>query len=225
MKYFSRITVPFTGPGAAGLIETILTDKYKEHQLLWELFPGSPDATRDFLFRQEIRPDRLIYYVLSGRLPQAERPGWIVETKSYSPNLRSGQRFLFSIRVNPVVKRRDDNNHQVRHDVVMDTKWKLRHDDKTIPDRQIIQESGRAWLERRSVDGGFILDGSRFRADAYVKHVARKGQPANKLVEYSTLDMRGLLTITDPTPFLSTLHSGIGPSKAFGCGLLLIKPV
>jgi len=42
-------------------------------------------------------------------------------------------------------------------------------------------------------------------------------------IRFSTLDFTGLLTVTDPDVFLDKLEQGIGPAKAFGCGLMLLK--
>jgi len=35
----------------------------------------------------------------------------------------------------------------------------------------------------------------------------------------------GSLTVSDESAFIALLRSGIGPAKAFGCGLLSVAPV
>jgi CRISPR system Cascade subunit CasE len=35
----------------------------------------------------------------------------------------------------------------------------------------------------------------------------------------------GLLRVTDGNAFVSLLKNGIGPAKAFGCGLMLVKTI
>ncbi len=43
-------------------------------------------------------------------------------------------------------------------------------------------------------------------------------------IALSTLDFEGQLQVTDPDHFLRNgLPAGIGPAKAFGCGLLLVR--
>jgi CRISPR system Cascade subunit CasE len=42
-------------------------------------------------------------------------------------------------------------------------------------------------------------------------------------VKFSTLDIEGVLKIIDSVKFKNCLLYGIGPSKSFGCGLMLIK--
>ncbi|NUQ01432.1 MAG: type I-E CRISPR-associated protein Cas6/Cse3/CasE, partial [Armatimonadetes bacterium] len=38
------------------------------------------------------------------------------------------------------------------------------------------------------------------------------------------VDFEGLLIVTDPPRFCEALRRGIGPAKAFGCGLLSVAP-
>lgn len=44
-----------------------------------------------------------------------------------------------------------------------------------------------------------------------------------KPITFSTVDYAGYLTVTEPVLFLQALRSGLGKSKALGCGLLMIK--
>jgi CRISPR system Cascade subunit CasE len=60
-------------------------------------------------------------------------------------------------------------------------------------------------------------------ASAYQQHLLRK--KGNTNIRFSSIDFAGNLTVTDPEKFKQVLFSGIGPAKAFGCGLMLVKPV
>ena len=40
---------------------------------------------------------------------------------------------------------------------------------------------------------------------------------------FSTLEFEGLLTVSDPDAFLSGIARGFGATKAYGCGLMLIR--
>lgn len=42
---------------------------------------------------------------------------------------------------------------------------------------------------------------------------------------FSTVDFSGERTVTDPGLFGTALPTGIGHAKAFGCGLLLVRPL
>jgi CRISPR system Cascade subunit CasE len=44
-----------------------------------------------------------------------------------------------------------------------------------------------------------------------------------KPITFSTVDYAGYLTVTDPALFIKALRSGLGKSKALGCGLMMVK--
>jgi CRISPR-associated protein, Cse3 family len=48
----------------------------------------------------------------------------------------------------------------------------------------------------------------------------RKNDKAGKIV---TTTFEGLLTVSDPVLMRTALQQGIGPAKAFGCGLMLVR--
>ncbi len=50
-----------------------------------------------------------------------------------------------------------------------------------------------------------------------------KGERRGHRMTHLTVRFDGLLRITDPDAFRETLIRGIGPAKAFGCGLMLVK--
>ena len=62
------------------------------------------------------------------------------------------------------------------------------------------------------------------RAEGYIQHQNHK-KVQSKPIRYSTLDLAGTLTVIDPEMFLRTLYQGIGPAKAFGCGLMLVRRI
>ncbi|MBL7000104.1 MAG: type I-E CRISPR-associated protein Cas6/Cse3/CasE [Gammaproteobacteria bacterium] len=47
----------------------------------------------------------------------------------------------------------------------------------------------------------------------------------NHNVGFSAVDFTGVLTVTDVDLFKVALFNGIGRSKAFGCGMLLIRRI
>ncbi len=52
-----------------------------------------------------------------------------------------------------------------------------------------------------------------------------KGERCGHQMTQLAVRFHGLLRITDPDAFRETLIRGIGPAKAFGCGLMLVKRV
>ncbi len=87
----------------------------------------------------------------------------------------------------------------------------------------LVQESCVQWLDERAAKHGFRLASSTVRADGYREHVnhALRG----KAIRFRSVDFEGVLTVTDPKLFEYVLLNGIGKSKAFGCGLFLIKRI
>ncbi|NOZ94402.1 MAG: type I-E CRISPR-associated protein Cas6/Cse3/CasE [Acidobacteria bacterium] len=216
----SRITLsPLAG--LRDLAAVAGADAYGDHKLIWSFF--SPEnSERSFLFRRIERAGRPSFLVVSPVEPASPSPAWIVETKPYEPGFAVGQRLAFSLRANPVVRRRRQDGRQRRDDVVMDAKrrFKEEHPDEAVPMAHIIQEAGAAWLRSRAHGLGFAVDSRMVRCDGYRQHrLTRRGSP----VRFSTVDMEGLLAVTDPERFVETLFTGVGPSKAFGCGLLLVR--
>jgi len=216
--YFSKAQINCQHPDA----KRIAYDLYREHQALWNLFDNHPDQQRDFLYHKA--PDA--YYLLSTREPLVNGASvWHIQTKPYSPQLQTGQTLRFQLRANPVVttphldSAKAAAGKTVRHDVVMHHK-KTNYPDKTNrpPMAQIEQEAGLQWFTQRANRHGFQIQPDSLLISNYKKHTFKK------TISIHTLDFQGLLTITELETFLAALQHGIGPAKAFGCGLLMLKP-
>jgi len=82
------------------------------------------------------------------------------------------------------------------------------------------------WLSERGKTHGFavVRDDKRkllkFQAEGYRWHaLSKKGRSAG----FSSVDFEGEIEVSNPTVFLESLFAGIGPAKAFGCGLMLVR--
>jgi CRISPR system Cascade subunit CasE len=221
--YFSRVTVAYRQhPFSQGGI-------YSEHQLLWKLFPDEPDANRDFLFRKIESETLPVYYLLSQREPVASDSMFTIESKPFGPQLNSGDRLQFSLRANATVTKKVDGKEskkRKRDDVFMEALAKNR----VLPEperkrsQEVLEESGRSWLMSRSEKAGFALDGGSLFVEGYQKLDGLKKETGHS-IKIGAIDFSGILTVTDPERFKETLLTGIGKSRAFGCGLLLIRRV
>ena len=224
--YFSRISFASSADrDVVSLARQVCADAYREHQSLWRLFEKDPDAERDFLFRREQVGRWPRYFMVSDREPAYIDGLWRIESKPYAPGIASGQVLAFSLRVNPVVTRTNEAGRKQRHDVVMDRKKQIDYSSMTASERppmaNLIDEAGIHWLERRAEKHGFSFDPDGVRVDGYLRHrVSKKG---GKTICFSTLDYTGLLAVDDTALFKTALFQGIGPAKAFGCGLLLVR--
>ncbi len=197
---------------------------YREHQLIWQLFPRDPNAERDFLFRAEKRNGTQRYLLLSQRQPEADPAIWQVETKTYRPRLHSGQRLAFQLRANPVVTRKNAQGRSSRHDIIMDAKKQISWSTLPAAERPhlptLIQQAGERWLAERLARHGANLEA--VRVDGYQPQSSHK-KGAKKPITHSSLDFEGTLQVEDPEPFTQLLYTGLGPAKAFGYGLLLVR--
>ncbi|MCZ2089402.1 MAG: type I-E CRISPR-associated protein Cas6/Cse3/CasE [Burkholderiales bacterium] len=203
---------------------------YAEHQWLWRFLPAPGGTARSFLFRRRDVDGLPRFYVVADREPVSPSPHWTVQCKPYAPELAAGQWLAFELRANPVVTVRDASGRQARHDVVMQEKKRLlaargmaRWAEWTTPDRpalaDLVQRCGAAWLQARCQRLGVRLDEATLRADGYEQHGGKRGE-----LRFSTLDFAGLLQVEDPAALRAALFEGVGHAKAFGCGLLLVRP-
>ena len=226
--FFSRITINVRSADPEELIKLVKGNAYTIHQNFWRLFPDDPEAKRDFLFRREEGGGWPYFYMVSGRRPLSIKNFVMVESKPYQPKLSNGQLLSFSLRVNPVVtKKSDDGKRQMRHDVVMNAKRERAKSGsaKTYYIANDLQyEAGIRWLESRAATLGFSFDPDRVKVFGYQQHRIKKVN-AKKEIRFSVLDYQGVLTVADSDRFYRTLIKGIGPAKAFGCGLMLVKRI
>ena len=227
--YFSLIT-PTEGREREAAHQR-LQGAYADHQWLWQLFPADAGTARDFVFRRHEANGLPRFYVVSQRRPEATHQAWQVQTRDYAPQIAAGTSLNFELRANPTVRHGRDGKSK-RHDVVMDAKKQLLTarglphwadwDDDTKPALySIVQQSCSTWLTRRGEKLGFALDADSLVVEAYEQHDDR----TDRKLQFTTVDFSGRLRVTDPLAFTGALMRGIGPAKAFGCGLLLVRRV
>jgi CRISPR system Cascade subunit CasE len=196
-------------------------DAYRDHALIWQLFPGD-DVPRDFIFRRDFQiQDKLVYYIVSKRKPLLMSTLFQVQTKEYHPVLEQGEWLQFDVRANPTVTKKTDQK-SARHDVVMDAKkqWQEQMSGESLT--EYVHQKAVDWLINRADKWGVIFDKASLKTNVYNQHVlSRKKQK----IAFSSLDYQGAVQVIDPLRLQQTLYEGIGHSKAFGCGLLLVKRV
>lgn len=206
-----------------------------------------------FLFRADVGERLPRFYVLSKAAPVSRSEQWQVEARAYRPALDAGDRLSFKLRANPVVKKAGDavladdgqpkmrktgsragqvKKKVIRHDVVMEAKrrmdWKnLSQEDRPVL-AHVIHEAGVEWLRARAESNGFRFDESALRVDGHTvcrMWHGKRSDPASPNIRLSTLDFEGELEVLDAKQFAKCLLDGIGPAKAFGCGLLLVRRI
>jgi CRISPR system Cascade subunit CasE len=97
----------------------------------------------------------------------------------------------------------------------------MNKDDRPGPS-QIHHEAAQEWLDKKGAQNGFKMD--HFFVENHQYHKVNK--PGDKNIrQFNSLDFHGQLIVTDTQKFLPFLFQGVGRSKAYGCGLLLIRRV
>ena len=228
--YLSRVRVATQGLDRNALMKLLSGDAYANHQLLWRLFTQAEE--RPFLFRQEMEKEQLdaehaprglpLFYVLSSCEPEPV-PGLLeCHNKPFDPQLSPGDRLLFKLRANPTVARKSDGEKRSRrHDVLMDAKWQCRRQGQDTPwkVREAMDVSAEQWLRDRSEAWGFTLD-STPQLSGYRQH---QWQSKHRDIRFSSVDYEGVITVADPQRLRAALFSGVGRSRAFGCGMIMVR--
>lgn len=195
-----------------------------------------------------------LYYVISTEKPVSESPIFKIYSKPFAPQLTKGDQLVFKLRANPTIARKvDGSKNSKRHDVVMDAQRQflvaackergLAHVEKkselrklllSHPDFQnqeqrnklsddldaAIESAAIEWIKKRGNTHGYELNSVQatgYRWNALPEKDRNAG--------FSSMDYEGILTVADPEAFTQMLILGLGPSKAFGCGLMLIRRI
>ena len=227
--YFSKIQINKGVMNPFQLSSLLRCGVYGEHKLIWKFFPDNKNSERDFLFRRFGAGEKIVYYLLSGRRPLNENGEWKIETKQFDPVITKGMKFSFNLRANPVITNRTDNpstNERKRNDVYMNAlaKYKASPEMDRPSNNEILMDSGLEWLEKRSEQNGFIFNREQVIVDGYQKMEGSKGKTGHR-IQIGVIDYSGVLMVDNSERFKNMLFSGIGKSRAFGCGLLLIKRI
>jgi CRISPR system Cascade subunit CasE len=191
---------------------------YDVHRQLWRLFPDQPrearqdaeSARQGFLYRfEEMSPGKPVRVLLQSRLPPQSAPDIaLLGSREIDPQPAAGQSLAFLLTANPI-KTIVDAEKAAKPGKVADT--------CRVP--LIHEEDQLAWLARK------LADAASVEAAAVQVHEAlhfRKGQRIGKLARVT---FEGVLRVQDPDALLRHLENGLGPAKAFGCGLLLVRRV
>ena len=214
-------------------------DSYEMHQQIWRFFPGKEGQPREFLYHHRKEEKRLGYYIVSLDQPVDYSGYWNIQSKPYAPLIQNKRYFYFTLRANPTIKRKDPKiGKSARHDVIMDAKKHWRETHKNSPpfcqDRQeLIYKSSWEWLKRCGEKRGFDVEQSRVLVGTYQHYrfnkrngkMVKQSRFSSKEIQFSTVDLSGILEVTDATQFQHCLFHGLGSAKGFGCGLLLIRHI
>lgn len=168
---------------------------------------------RNFLYRNNMAENKTVYVTsvcepLYDIIDKANKWNYIV--KNFEPNFTNGQNLKFILRANPTIKFNGS-----RHDIIMHAKTI----NECATNESLIYNKSLEWLKNKGENTGFEP------IDIFIKHYdqikiyKRNTQP----ITLSTVDYDGVLKITDADIFYTTLKSGIGSGKGFGCGMFMVR--
>lgn len=202
--YLTKLELDLRNPG----IRAALRDAQKLHRLVTGLFQcARKDAEVLYRCRGRGIYTDLYMYSACAIAPDRVLPGMrLVAQRDVTPWLESmeaGDVFCFQLVTAPFRKVSEDGARNSRRRALR------------------TQEERLSWLRRKAEQGGFLL-------------LSTEEAPAEKLIARHSAESGGSLTvdahcysgylrIEDAERFRKTMSCGIGPDKAYGLGMLLLK--
>lgn len=197
--YLSRV---FLQPGK-------LNNAYEWHRALWSLFPDMErGATSPFLYAMEsinLVSGAQVLMQSSVEPVTDSNIARVLATKPFPGCFQSGQRLGFQLLANPTKCISD------KHD-----KLNKKNQGKCrVP--LIKEEEQAAWLQRKFEDAVNVGElNIRNEPPRYFRKGNRAGKIAPVLFD-------GTFEVFDVEKMNGIWRNGIGPAKAFGCGLLMVR--
>ena len=193
------------------------------HGLIWQVFKAPEGHPRDFLWR-EMEPG--VFLTLSQRRPQVVDEIFAIEPpKDLAPVLEPGDHLRFSLRANAVVRVQRESDERtvktVKNDIVQHEIDQLDRPVHAHERQEILERVGKEWIAEQGERGGFAPHLPTLAVNNYQRR--RIGRGGRGAIRYATIDFEGVLAVTDPQEFIERVRLGFGASKAFGCGLMLIR--
>ena len=186
---------------------------YDIHRELWKLFPNWPDSNRDFLFRVEKQQKGFGTEILMQSMQKPIRTDSACHIKAhreYNLSLAKGQRLRFRLRANPTKKISDQKGRINKKGEIKKCRVPL-----------IREEEQKDWLERKLANI-CSLDALIIHSEVPMYFRIHKEQRSGKIL---TVLFDGILGVEFPSDFVDMIKMGIGPAKAFGCGLLSLARI
>lgn len=186
----------------------LVRNPYLIHKALWGLFDNSPDQKRDYLFRVEKRQ-----FSSAAVLLQSDREPmhWgndaiiLIASKLFSPVFTIDVHLRFYAVCNPVKTISDESGRKNAKGEVKKCRVPLIREDEQIN-----------WFTNKLKDGAKI---ENIEAQKLPPLYFRKAKEARS-GKIQPVAFRGVIKVVNPDALFNIFRSGIGPAKAFGCGLL-----
>jgi len=209
-----------------------LKNLYRVHQRLAMAFPQPERKARDPQFIEAF--DREDFPLQNVHVKRSAQAGFLFRLDPQpgaSPKLlvRSAQEpdwdyafqntsFLAAPAMEKSIQWDLQENMELRFRLLANPTIRLKETAKRIA---VAPEQLEPWLHRKSQKAGFGLDATKTHV---VNTQWRTVIKTETKLRFFTARYEGILTVTDPEKLAAALEQGIGPAKAFGCGLLSVAP-
>jgi CRISPR system Cascade subunit CasE len=203
---------------------------------VWKAFGEAEE--RPFLFHLAEHADRFGLLVQSTAEPDWQASGVETAPQTKTVDLAQalpGDIFSFSLEANPTASRTYPDGRRRRVSVAsnQDLRQTAAHRrGVTLTDADLDRETTLLrWLARKGEQGGFALMGSLDDPDTRICHASPTithrlyKHPKSKPVTIHSCTFTGHMRVTDAGEFANSRLQGVGRSKGFGFGLLMVKPV
>lgn len=203
---------------ASRMVQRELSNPYQLHRTLLQAF-GTDRQSAGMLHRVEHgRRGRQVRVLVQSMQPgdwsqlaAAGQGDYLIQppqSKEFDLEMPAGRLLRFRLCANPSKKvRRPDRKHSARVELYRDVE-------------QL------AWLRRKGELHGF--DVKRATVDGGQRHrdwIGNRASAERHRLTVYTVHFDGVLQVTDSERFNDAWRRGIGPARAFGCGLLALAPV
>ena len=185
---------------------------YLLHKKIWKLFPEQQGEERSFLFRIENLGQAGAQKILlqSRHKPQAATSDLLLlQSKDLNlAGLKAQSKLRFMLRANPTKKIKDQKGKQTNQGKVR------------VPLIDELEITG--WLKRQLQDCAEINDDELAILRQDLLSFRKSKDKQQYFGKIQTVTYSGIMTASDHQLLMDKIYSGIGPAKAFGCGLLSI---
>ncbi len=185
------------------------TDNRDQAKVLHRLDTDPRTGARFLLVQSHSQPDWS--YLVEKRYLLPPNPFIAEENPAVKPftlTLHIGQILRFRLVANPTIKK--DGKRQP----LLEEKER----------RHWLQTIGEGCMGKKRLSRGFkVLEMNLQQPYTQPSHIHRDDQTSHKLT-LNIVQFDGYLQVTNPDKLLTAVQTGIGPAKAFGCGLLSLAP-
>lgn len=204
-------------------IQREIRDPYNLHRTLMQAFMDKRDQS-GVLHRLDTDPRTSLRFLLVQSQSKPDWSYWIEKkyllppdpfiaeanpaVKPFTLTLHIEQILRFRLVANPTVKKNGKRRPLLEEN----------------ERRHWLQTIGEGCAEKKRASRGFkILEMDLQQPYTQPSQIHRDDQTSHKLT-LNIVQFDGRLQVTDPDKLITALHQGIGPAKAFGCGLLSLAP-